>query len=563
MQYNLRFLKDKIIFKLAILIAIEVLLVVGSFGVSTYIESQSTTIGNTINLAGKNRYLTSNLLLQFEKVNDGRAQMDSLRNASDALNKNISFLRSGGNVTPFLSSSSSSSDNIFLTPLSSKYFGKWNEINENRIALNLYVGLLAQQDNPSGASTGNSRTNEPQLASSSSIFSPPSEVFNDMTNIETTASRLIASSDDLTSQLSEDDRMNSQNLVFMQTIFIIAIIFVAGIILYVMKRLLQPLALIIEATKEVRKGNLNIAPIANCNGKDEIGILAASFNSMIDQLAEYSRMQKQFISIASHELRTPLQPIIGLSDVLRSSVGNNQQAQQLAEKIFYNAKRLRSIVDNVLEATRIEKQLTSLNKERVDVYDLLEYVINDARYQVTSSNKHIRLEFFIDAKHNRDGRSEIAEDDPTQPIFVDADRARLTQVFTNLLNNAIKFTTEGVISITLKEQGDTKGVVFLIKDTGEGIPAERFPRLFARFGTESVTGTGLGLFISKSIVEAHGGTIWGQNNEDGKGSTFGFTLPSLSEEELVKNKTAKGVRRDDINEWLGNNSEQRDSINPG
>jgi signal transduction histidine kinase len=558
MDYKLRFLKDKIIFKLAILIAIEVLLVVVSFGISTYIESQSTAIGNTINLAGKNRYLTANLLLQFEKVNDGSAQVDSLRNASDALNENISFLRSGGNVSP--SSSSSSSDNIFLAPLSSKYFGKWNKINENRIALNLYAGLLGQRDNTSGASTGNDRTNEPQLTSSSSFT--PREILNDMTSIENTASQLIASSDDLTSQLSEDDRINSQNLVSMQTIFIIAIILVGGIILYVMKRLLQPLDLIIEATKEVRKGNLSIAPIANCNGKDEIGILAASFNSMINQLAEYNRMQKQFISIASHELRTPLQPILGLSYVLRSSVGDNEEARQLADKIFYNAKRLRSIIDNVLEATRIEKQLTSLNKEKVDVYDLLQYVIKDARYQVSTSNKNIRLKLFMEDKHNNNGRSDIVEDDLAKAIFVDADRARLTQVFTNLLNNAIKFTTEGVISITLKQQSDTKGVVLLIKDTGTGIPSECFPRLFARFGTESVTGTGLGLFISKSIVEAHGGTIWGQNNEDGIGATFGFTLPSLSEEERSKNKTAKDGRRDDTNERLDNNSEQPNSIDP-
>jgi signal transduction histidine kinase len=539
MRYKTGFLKDRIIFKLAILIAIEVLLVVGSFGVSTYIESQSTAIGNTINLAGKNRYLTSNLLLQFEKVNDGSAQIESLRNASDALDENISFLRSGGNVSPS-SSSSSSSDNIFLTPLSSKYFGKWNEINENRIALNLYAELLGQPDNTNVASTGNGRTSEPQLTSSSTT---PTEFFNDMTSIQSTASQLIASSDDLTRQLGEDDRTNSQNLVFMQTIFIIAIILVGGIILYVMKRLLQPLDLIIEATKEVRKGNLSIAPIANCNGKDEIGILAASFNSMINQLAEYNRMQKQFISIASHELRTPLQPILGLSDVLRSSVGDNDEARQLADKIFYNAKRLRSIIDNVLEATRIEKQLTTLNKERVDVNDLLEYVIKDARYQVSTSNKNIRLELFIDGNYNSDDRSDIAEDNVPNAIFIDADRARLTQVFTNLLNNAIKFTTEGVISITLKRQSDTKRVVLLIKDTGAGIPSERFARLFAKFGTESETGTGLGLFISKSIVEAHGGTIWGQNNEDGIGATFGFTLPSISEEERAKTKLTRVGKR--------------------
>src|SRR5215211_4069910 len=343
MRYNLHFVKNKIILKLGLLIAIEVLLVVSSFGISTYIESQSTAIGNTINIAGKNRYLTANFLLEFEKVNDGSAQIDSLGNASDALNENISFLRSGGDVTPSSSSPPSSLDNIFLTPLSAKYLDKWYEINENRIALDKYVVLLGQDDTSTSAaaSTANDLTTEPQIASA-----PTEKILSDTRGIETTASQLITSSDDLTHQLSEDDRMNSQNMVSMQTIFIIASILVGGVILYVMKRLLQPLSLIIEATKEVKKGNLSIAPIAYSNGGDEIGILATSFNSMIKQLDEYNQMQKQFISIASHELRTPLQPILGLSDVLRSSVGNNREAQQLADKIFYNAKRLQSLIDN-------------------------------------------------------------------------------------------------------------------------------------------------------------------------------------------------------------------------
>src|SRR5215208_556850 len=545
MRYNLHFVKNKIILKLGLLIAIEVLLVVSSFGISTYIESQSTAIGNTINIAGKNRYLTANFLLEFEKVNDGSAQIDSLRNASDALNENISFLRSGGDVTPS-SSSPSSLDNIFLTPLSAKYLDKWYEINENRIALDKYVVLLGQDDTSTSAaaSTANDLTTEPQIASA-----PTEKILSDTRGIETTASQLIASSDDLTHQLREDDRMNSQNMVSMQTIFIIASILVGGVILYVMKRLLQPLSLIIEATKEVKKGNLSIAPIAHCNGGDEIGILATSFNSMIKQLDEYNRMQKQFISIASHELRTPLQPILGLSDVLRSSVGNNREAQQLADKIFYNAKRLQSLIDNVLDATRIEKQLTSLNKERINVYDLMGYVTKDAHYQLRLSNKKVQLLLFTSDKHNSDGRSNIAEGDPTKAIFVDADRTRLTQVFTNLLNNAIRFTKEGVISITVREERDTNGatnndrhMVLLIKDTGTGIPADTLPRLFTKFGTESATGTGLGLFISKGIVEAHGGMIWGENNEDGKGATFGFTLPIIAQEERAKTKTAKAER---------------------
>ena len=165
-------------------------------------------------------------------------------------------MRSGGNVSPSSSSSSSSSDNIFLTPLSSKYFDKWNEINENRIALNLICRVIRTTgQHKCGYLTGNGRINEPQLTAHQYPRPHRTEFFNDMTSIETTASQLIASSDDLTRQLSEDDRMNSQNFVSMQTIFIIAIILVGGIILYVMKRLLQPLDLIIEATKEVRKGN--------------------------------------------------------------------------------------------------------------------------------------------------------------------------------------------------------------------------------------------------------------------------------------------------------------------
>jgi signal transduction histidine kinase len=85
-------------------------------------------------------------------------------------------------------------------------------------------------------------------------------------------------------------------------------------------------------------------------------------------------------------------------------------------------------------------------------------------------------------------------------------------------------------------------MVLLIKDTGTGIPADTLPRLFTKFGTESATGTGLGLFISKGIVEAHGGMIWGENNEDGKGATFGFTLPIIAQEERAKTKTAKVER---------------------
>src|SRR5215212_7435749 len=168
MRYKLHLLKDKIIFKLAILIAIEVLLVVSSFGISTYIQSQSTTMGNTINVAGKNR---------------------------------------------------------FLTPLSAKYLDKWNEINEKEISLSQYVGLISQRDTTIGTSSNdNSNNNRGSVNGLQQLSSPLSSTIKNSSNeasIETIASQLIASSDDLTRQLGEDDRVKSQNLVAMQTIFLI------------------------------------------------------------------------------------------------------------------------------------------------------------------------------------------------------------------------------------------------------------------------------------------------------------------------------------------------------
>ena len=118
-------------------------------------------------------------------------------------------------------------------------------------------------------------------------------------------------------------------------------------------------------------------------------------------------------------------------------------------------------------------------------------------------------------------------------FFVEADRYRLTQVISNLLNNAIKFIKEGggggaeggTISITLEKKEDTQEVLIAIKDSGTGIHSDILPRLFSKFATKSEKGTGLGLFISKSIVKAHGGRIWAENNSDGKGATFYLSLP--------------------------------------
>jgi len=501
MRYSsLRSLKGKIIVRLGILMTIEVLLVVISFGITTYIQSQSTDIGNTINIAGRNRYLTSNFLLQFEKVNEGTGQIESLRNALDALAANILVLKSGGEIT-------SASGKIFLMPLSAKYLDKWNEINEEAIALDRYVKSLEQIDAGRTIPSANSKT-----------------------TVETTASQLIASSDSLTHQLGNDARTNSQNLVTMQTTLLIGIVLVSGIVLYVMRRFLRPISSIIEATKEVKKGNFDTPPIKHRQGNDEISILASSFNSMIVQLSRYNQMQKHFISIASHELRSPLQPILGLSDALRRCVMNNSEAYKFADAIFRNAKKLQNTTENVLLVTKMENQLLSLNKEKLDISELIGPLVEYAKDQIKVSDKNIQLLLLSD-KTGTDGKRFAENGASTDKVALNVDRTRLSQVFTNLLNNAIKFTIEGVISISIKEQIDSKSmtdnryVVISVKDTGIGINPAIFPRLFTKFGTRSETGTGLGLYISKSIVEAHGGKIWAENNPDGKGATFTFTLP--------------------------------------
>ena len=226
-------------------------------------------------------------------------------------------------------------------------------------------------------------------------------------------------------------------------------------------------------------------------------------------------LQKEFIDIAAHELRNPIQPILILSQLLLSKTGNIEQYGELLEPISRNAKRLNRLAEDILDLTLIESQSLQLHIEQFKLRDMILNTIADSRNQIKKEYKdNIRLEL-------------VSKND----IFVEADSSRLNQVVSNLLNNAIKFTKEGTI-ITTAEQKDIH-VVISVKDTGTGIDPEILPRLFTRFATksESKTGTGLGLFISKSIVEAHGGRMWAENNSHEKGATFTFSLPLSKEKQ--------------------------------
>ncbi|MGA9842913.1 MAG: HAMP domain-containing sensor histidine kinase [Nitrososphaeraceae archaeon] len=240
------------------------------------------------------------------------------------------------------------------------------------------------------------------------------------------------------------------------------------------------------------------------------------FERANEQLKTRDKQHQEFINIAAHELRTPIQPILGLTEVVLSRTNDKEQAE-LLDIINRNAKRLLGLTEDLLDVTRIENQSLKLTKERVELNEVLESAVIDfqnhlSRLQGNGGN----VAFTCRMKEG---------------VIVLADKRRIAQVVSNLLSNAIKFISHeaGGQIITemnsVDEHFNNSHVVIAIKDTGKGIDPEIMPRLFSKFSTNSQYGTGLGLYISKSIVEAHGGRIWAKDNEDGRGACFCFTLP--------------------------------------
>jgi two-component system sensor histidine kinase VicK len=224
------------------------------------------------------------------------------------------------------------------------------------------------------------------------------------------------------------------------------------------------------------------------------------------KLEEHDAMEKEFINIAAHELRTPSQSIIGYSELLKNLPERNKQYE---EAILRNAERLFSLVTNMLNIARIESQTMKLNKTVFDLNVKIQNVINDISQQTGLNNDDkVKIEFV-----------------PIEKVDIIADKEKIFEVFANLVNNAIKFTKQGTITIILKRAYKTNQATVTIKDSGPGIDPEIIPHLFSKFKTKSEKGLGLGLYISKNIVEAHGGKIEAYNNPNSKGATFIVTLP--------------------------------------
>jgi two-component system sensor histidine kinase VicK len=239
------------------------------------------------------------------------------------------------------------------------------------------------------------------------------------------------------------------------------------------------------------------------------------------KLENNDKAMKEFINIAAHELRTPIQPILGLSKMLPDARNDPQQHGKFVEIIVRNAHKLENLAEDILDVTRIESGRLQLSMEMIDLYELVDSVVHDFQRFLPADGK-----VTVNYQKLNDGRND-EEDYTVSHLAIMGDPARIAQVLSNLLRNALKFTNEGTISVRVGKNDSpsySEAVVY-ISDSGQGIDPEVMYKLFEKFVSKSEKGTGLGLFISKSIVEAHGGKIWGENNKDGNGATFTFTLP--------------------------------------
>jgi two-component system, OmpR family, sensor histidine kinase VicK len=292
-------------------------------------------------------------------------------------------------------------------------------------------------------------------------------------------------------------------------------------------------SLIVELRDDTKENYYDAAGLAAYSNSRPIALSYVSIfeslwkqGELYEQLKAYNIMQRDFINIAAHELRTPIQPILGLSQVVSPRVGEEEREHMRV--IIRNAKRLQRLTENILDVTKIDNHSLKLQKERFNLIDLISRIVQDFRNQIDNPNLQLVCQF------------EEKQEDINDLTFVRADKSRLIQVISNLLSNAIKFTKEGIISVNVEKQvkEKEKGIrqdeaIITVRDVGVGIDSKLLDRLFSKFATKSFAGTGLGLFISKSIVEAHGGRIWAENNSDGKGATFIFTLPLDKISELI------------------------------
>ena len=232
-----------------------------------------------------------------------------------------------------------------------------------------------------------------------------------------------------------------------------------------------------------------------------------------EELKVHDKMQKEFINIASHEIKTPLQAILSASQLLQMYP---ERQKKFASAIQRNAIRLQRLSNDILDVAKIESGSLKLNKELFDLNEIISNIVEDYKTIIINDNHRVKL-YFKPSNY---------------ALFVEAEKERIAGVISNLLSNAIKFTKKGEIFVSIEKENSNSinpYALVTVKDTGEGINPEILPKIFSKFITKSYEGLGLGMYISKNMVEAHGGKIWTENKNNNKngnrGAIFYFTLP--------------------------------------
>src|SRR5918992_4092003 len=375
-----KLLRSKIGRRIGILVFIQIIFIVISLVVLSYYQSQMTYLGNSINVAGKNRFLTSNLMLSTaEYLMQNSNDTSKVDTAIDQLESNILTLKDGGKIS-----------GIDLKPLPSEFSKNWDNIFQKWISLKTILtnNILKQ----------NQMINQVIEITSSSL-SPSSSISIDKnikTTLEAKALSLVDSSNVLVTKLGEYTKNSSQNSIFLQIFFAVLNIGVTtAFILYIVRKILKPIFALTTATSEVKRGNLNVLVKSKDNG-DELSVLTESFNSMLTSIKKYikkenelkkeiekaneelkykDQLKDEFINVAAHELRNPIQPILGLSELLRTK--EIEKIENIVDIIIRNSKRLMQLEEDILDVARIESRTLTLNKEKFNLNEMIIEILKD------------------------------------------------------------------------------------------------------------------------------------------------------------------------------------------
>ncbi|HET9806394.1 MAG TPA: HAMP domain-containing sensor histidine kinase, partial [Nitrososphaeraceae archaeon] len=484
----IKLLRSKIGRRIGILVFIQIFFLVTSLVVLSYYQSQMTYLGNSINIAGKNRFLSSNLMYntaEFYLVDSN--DISNINSSIKELETNILTLKNGGKIS-----------DIELKPLPYQFYNDWHNVYQKWISLKTILSNNILKESQTGSSKVLKVIVTPETSASSSLSSEL-EINKIMKTIkENGVIPLVNSSNVLVTKLGEYAKDSSENSIFLQRLFAVLNIGVtSAFILYIIRKLLQPIFALTTATVEVKRGNLNVL-IKNKVKGDELSFLIDSFNSMITSIKNYIKKQNElqkelektneelkyrdqlkdeFINVAAHELKTPLQPIVGLCELLRDRTTDIVKDEEILDVIIRNSKRLMKLAEDILNVARIESGSFFLKKEKFDISEMIAEIMKDTQQKIVESKKNIKLSFELYNGNNKNNNK----------IIVEADKNRLIQVISNLLNNAIKFTKEGQITVIVKTKkinnnnnNNGKEFIVSIKDTGTGIDSEILPKLFTK-----------------------------------------------------------------------------------